>query len=115
MVSFFLSSRRRHTRWPRDWSSDVCSSDLRIRSEHLSSDDALVTMGVALTEVGLLPFELTKAEIDSAREMDALVVTHTGCSWGASITGGLRELHMHGLLDEKQVHVHCNCLDEGEF
>src|SRR5690625_7588068 len=24
-----LSSRRRHTRWPRDWSSDVCSSDLK--------------------------------------------------------------------------------------
>src|SRR5690625_2347396 len=22
------ASRRRHTRWPRDWSSDVCSSDL---------------------------------------------------------------------------------------
>src|SRR5215510_10276289 len=26
--SFFFSSRRRHTRWPRDWGSDVCSSDL---------------------------------------------------------------------------------------
>src|SRR5690625_6418857 len=26
--NFFFSSRRRHTRWPRDWSSDVCSSDL---------------------------------------------------------------------------------------
>src|SRR5207253_8106656 len=26
---FFFSSRRRHTRWPRDWSSDVCSSDLQ--------------------------------------------------------------------------------------
>src|SRR5690625_6245571 len=26
---FFFSGRRRHTRWPRDWSSDVCSSDLR--------------------------------------------------------------------------------------
>src|SRR5439155_16394527 len=26
--SLFFSSRRRHTRWPRDWSSDVCSSDL---------------------------------------------------------------------------------------
>src|SRR5439155_18673845 len=25
---FFFSSRRRHTTWPRDWSSDVCSSDL---------------------------------------------------------------------------------------
>src|SRR5207253_3699673 len=31
---FFFSSRRRHTRWPRDWSSDVCSSDLP------SGDDA---------------------------------------------------------------------------
>src|SRR5690625_6664301 len=28
MCLFFFSSRRRHTRWPRDWSSDVCSSDL---------------------------------------------------------------------------------------
>src|SRR6266508_5252540 len=29
VFGFFFSSRRRHTRWPRDWSSDVCSSDLR--------------------------------------------------------------------------------------
>src|SRR3712207_9343035 len=27
---FFFSSRRRHTRYWRDWSSDVCSSDLRL-------------------------------------------------------------------------------------
>src|SRR5690606_40761996 len=27
-VLFFFSSRRRHTRFSRDWSSDVCSSDL---------------------------------------------------------------------------------------
>src|SRR5476651_2834228 len=26
--AFFFSSRRRHTRYWRDWSSDVCSSDL---------------------------------------------------------------------------------------
>src|SRR6267154_5894162 len=29
MCIFFFSSRRRHTRWTGDWSSDVCSSDLR--------------------------------------------------------------------------------------
>src|SRR5712675_2253790 len=29
---FFFSSRRRHTRCSRDWSSDVCSSDLGARS-----------------------------------------------------------------------------------
>src|SRR5262245_65282506 len=28
---FFFSSRRRHTRCLSDWSSDVCSSDLRLR------------------------------------------------------------------------------------
>src|SRR5699024_12120813 len=28
LVFFFFSSRRRHTRSKRDWSSDVCSSDL---------------------------------------------------------------------------------------
>src|SRR5437868_10463035 len=27
---FFFSSRRRHTRSKRDWSSDVCSSDLAV-------------------------------------------------------------------------------------
>src|SRR5256886_3031382 len=29
---FFFSSRRRHTRFDCDWSSDVCSSDLRLPS-----------------------------------------------------------------------------------
>src|SRR5207245_6684443 len=29
-VCFFFSSRRRHTRCYRDWSSDVCSSDLQL-------------------------------------------------------------------------------------
>src|SRR5206468_7616817 len=31
VVFFFFSSRRRHTRSDRDWSSDVCSSDLSPR------------------------------------------------------------------------------------
>src|SRR5690606_41097438 len=31
---FFFSSRRRHTRFSRDWSSDVCSSDLQHRRSH---------------------------------------------------------------------------------
>src|SRR5207247_5764217 len=33
-VFFFFSSRRRHTRSTRDWSSDVCSSDLLV-GDHL--------------------------------------------------------------------------------
>src|SRR5690606_40374027 len=37
---FFFSSRRRHTRFSRDWSSDVCSSDLggtRPARQHLAA------------------------------------------------------------------------------
>src|SRR5580700_9900154 len=34
-VRFFFSSRRRHTSSLRDWSSDVCSSDLRTVALHL--------------------------------------------------------------------------------
>src|SRR5690348_17526542 len=30
LMFFFFSSRRRHTRWTGDWSSDVCSSDLAV-------------------------------------------------------------------------------------
>src|SRR3712207_9350918 len=36
-VVFFFSSRRRHTRYWRDWSSDVCSSDLGRPSSATSS------------------------------------------------------------------------------
>src|SRR6266481_3398447 len=33
MYVFFFSSRRRHTRWNCDWSSDVCSSDLMAKTK----------------------------------------------------------------------------------
>src|SRR5947209_3678487 len=59
---FFFSSRRRHTRYWRDWSSDVCSSDLRthcitvmgertkadVVSMRLSEGDKLQVEGVSL-------------------------------------------------------------------
>src|SRR2546429_7044864 len=38
-VIFFFSSRRRHTRCSRDWSSDVCSSDLSAIEELLAQHD----------------------------------------------------------------------------
>src|SRR5437868_14343232 len=34
---FFFSSRRRHTRSKRDWSSDVCSSDLNGSKQKISA------------------------------------------------------------------------------
>src|SRR5215203_619108 len=40
---FFCSSRRRHTRYWRDWSSDVCSSDLA----HVSEPDAVLLLSAS--------------------------------------------------------------------
>ena len=43
MVGFFFSSRRRHTRFKCDWSSDVCSSDLLRAKGYLESGIGLIT------------------------------------------------------------------------
>src|SRR2546422_7676234 len=44
---FFFSSRRRHTRCSRDWSSDVCSSDL-VCLEHFTGRPNPQTYGMGL-------------------------------------------------------------------
>src|SRR5690606_41038340 len=51
---FFFSSRRRHTRFSRDWSSDVCSSDLNVICLHdlaylfeMRIQEVLLVMGQA--------------------------------------------------------------------
>src|SRR5436305_10234308 len=66
--SFFFSSRRRHTRCGRDWSSDVCSSDL------LTADDlARLLKGISAhsTRIGLNQDLFASGE-DLAGIMDAL-------------------------------------------
>src|SRR2546429_1061564 len=50
---FFFSSRRRHTRCSRDWSSDVCSSDLLLlgilREEKCFGSEILMERGLRLS------------------------------------------------------------------
>src|SRR5690349_21993014 len=47
---FFFSSRRRHTRSLRDWSSDVCSSDLQTAAPSPSPGPAPAPVGTAQAE-----------------------------------------------------------------
>src|SRR2546430_5646080 len=49
VVCFFFSSRRRHTRFDCDWSSDVCSSDLAKR--HAGKGIAVAAAGVAAAAI----------------------------------------------------------------
>src|SRR5436309_2768786 len=57
VAAFFFSSRRRHTRFSRDWSSDVCSSDL----------SATRSLGSALRRLGQLAHSEDPAVTESAR------------------------------------------------
>src|SRR3712207_7382249 len=51
MNFFFFSSRRRHTRYWRDWSSDVCSSDLlRVALERVGERQARLDVLADLDE-----------------------------------------------------------------
>src|SRR6266508_5127304 len=53
MYFFFFSSRRRHTRWPRDWSSDVCSSDLGVE-QLVNAREVRLGLGGALPGAGVV-------------------------------------------------------------
>src|SRR5690606_40560152 len=52
----FLSSRRRHTRFSRDWSSDVCSSDLL--------DACIRFLGRTPAPLVIVPLEDVMAEME---------------------------------------------------
>src|SRR5690606_39482321 len=65
---FFFSSRRRHTRFSRDWSSDVCSSDLPgIRVA------AVAAMGPAMNEAPVGVFDSGVGGLSVLREIHQLL------------------------------------------
>ena len=86
----------------------------RVRERHFSCPTRL-TMGVALTETGLLPFAATRAEIASAQGLDALLTAHTGSSGARRSAWECARWRLHGLLGPGQVHVHCNALSDEEL
>src|SRR5205085_7310325 len=74
IISFFFSSRRRHTRFDCDWSSDVCSSDLPNRTHAPLAREALEA-GIAV--VVDKPFAATAQEgrplIEEARRRQLML------------------------------------------
>src|SRR5687768_18220311 len=63
---FFFSSRRRHTRCSRDWSSDVCSSDLS--EAQAPNAFEIVTMGPAQPARARIGSEAQVADILRSEE-----------------------------------------------
>src|SRR5690606_39647800 len=61
LLLFFFSSRRRHTRFSRDWSSDVCSSDLFVR--------AIIEVARGMGKLTVAEFVEDEATLQMLREM----------------------------------------------
>ena len=78
---FFFSSRRRHTRLRRDWSSDVCSSDLEFVDEVMARGFNL-SQGANLPEVPHLFVEFHGSEngVKEQAELFGEIVTDMGGS-----------------------------------
>src|SRR5207253_3457223 len=125
---FFFSSRRRHTRWPRDWSSDVCSSDLtelldaaseiegrikqlRVQVEETTSDYdkeklqerlAKLVGGVAVIKVGAATE--TELKEKKARVEDAMHATRAAVEEGIVPGGGSALLRCIAAVEKLKLH-----------
>src|SRR5690625_3016227 len=105
---FFFSSRRRHTIWPRDWSSDVCSSDLNGQDAfHLDlrtqGPHALVggTTGAGKSEF-LQAWVLGMATAHSPDRVTFLFVDYKG---GAAFADAITLPHAVGLVTDLSPHL----------
>src|SRR5690606_39313742 len=70
---FFFSSRRRHTRFSRDWSSDVCSSDLGLRARQTEEVDGHPGGTAALRKFQRLDLARRKGDRRRDRETNHLL------------------------------------------
>src|SRR5260370_38855374 len=83
MLFFFFSSRRRHTRFKCDWSSDVCSSDLYHRCPAIPpSRLAQATQGRKIhmrpSDQNILARELRKQLLPRRRSLSLVNVENRG-------------------------------------
>ena len=95
--------------------ADRLADARRIRETELPGSGGAIEMGVALTELGLVPFDVTVAEVELARELDVLVTAHTGSVTSAHRPPELELMEAAGLLEARQVHVHCNACSGAEL
>src|SRR5690606_39776546 len=93
---FFFSSRRRHTRFSRDWSSDVCSSDL---ADKLRPGDIV---GALTGEAGLHKDAIGKIDVYDTRSYVAIARASA-----AQALARLRAGKIKGRSEERRVGKEC--------
>src|SRR5206468_7718049 len=79
---FFFSSRRRHTRSDRDWSSDVCSSDLAAMYGAAAAPTSQVMAAIGIRNVQ--PVTAATAAAACGSRARAITRFHPACSTAAA-------------------------------
>jgi len=88
----------------------------RVRKSRLTSDDALVTLGLALNEVEMLPLELGRQEIELGREVAAARIScHVAMGALNEEVGYVQQLAEADLLGPDLLFVHGNGLTREEL
>src|SRR5690606_40079522 len=95
---FFFSSRRRHTRFSRDWSSDVCSSDLR---------DKILTVDAFASTIDYGPYDSRTVSLVGNFERVSTILFQKPFSWSVGlelVATGEREADADGNLGPRQTY-----------
>src|SRR5947209_14468043 len=115
-VFFFFSSRRRHTRYWRDWSSDVCSSDLFVHADVSRHAEIRDMIGTAVERFGRLDILVNNAhwekhgtvveleEADWDRSFDVLLkALYLGCKYAIP---EMRKVNGGAIVNIASVHAY---------
>ena len=86
----------------------------RLRGGIAASDNALVTLGMAVRGPEVTTLENCAADWGLARELGVPITVHVGGSL-AGTSGGVAKLDAHGLLGPDTTFVHCNMLSDAEL
>ncbi|MFJ8934335.1 amidohydrolase family protein [Streptomyces sp. NPDC102365] len=87
----------------------------RVRERHFSSDQGLLTMGLATRGPGFCINDVVEAEWRLARELGIPLTVHVGMGRLAGRFGMVEQLHGLGLLGPDTTYVHCCHFSEEEW
>ena len=87
----------------------------RIRETYFSSDDGLLTMGLATRGPGFCTESVVRAEWELARELNIPITVHVGMGRLAGRFGMIKQLGDYGLLGPDTTYIHCSYLSEEEW
>ncbi len=88
---------------------------VRIKSEHFTTDDQLVTLAMALRGPEFATIKATEADVAMARELCIPMTMHVGCGALGPKYQAITRMHRAGILGPDMTFVHCTTSSDDEL